>query len=74
MNEGREIPNNKAGNSDIADVSISRTQLLEALHREWYFKYYLCPEGESQEGYLKRCLIGEGFLNAMKVIAGLYQC
>lgn len=54
------------------DVSISKNQLLETLHREWYFKYHLCTEGESQEDYQKRCLRGEGFLNAMKVIADFY--
>lgn len=62
------------GNGVLADVSISKNQILEALHREWHFKYHLYPEGESHEDYPKRCLRGEGFLNAMKVIADFYCC
>ena len=56
----------------IADVSISKNQLLERLNIEFYFKYHQYPEGEAQEDYPKRCLKGEGFLNAIKVVADFY--
>lgn len=72
QNEEQNLNEVQTGNSIKSDVSISKNQLLKTLYREWYFKYHLYPEGESQEDYPKRCLRGEGFLNAMKVIADFY--
>lgn len=55
----------------MKDKYISKNQLLEALNREWHFRYYLYPEGELLEDYPKRCLRGEGFLNAIRLVKGV---
>ena len=50
------------------NIMIDKNKLLKQLHTDFHYKYYLYPEGEEECDYKKRCLIGQGFLNAIKVI------
>lgn len=50
------------------NIMIDKNKLLKQLHTDFHYKYYLYPEGEEEGDYKKRCLIGQGFLNAIKVI------
>lgn len=50
------------------NIMIDKNKLLKQLHKDFHYKYYLYPEGEEEGDYKKRCLIGQGFLNAIKVI------
>lgn len=52
---------------------LSRNYVYFTLQREWHYKYYLCPEGETQEEYDKRKLRAEGFRHAMDVIKELCE-
>ena len=55
-----------------SDTKMSKTELLERLYIEFNLKYHQCPEGEQQENYHKRVFQGEGFLNAMKIVADFH--
>ena len=50
------------------DVGITRNKLITELQKEFYFRYHVCPEGESPEDYKKRLLKGEGFFHALGVV------
>jgi hypothetical protein len=50
------------------NIMINKNKLLKELHTDFHYKYYLYPEGEEEVDYKKRCLIGQGFLNAIIVV------
>jgi DNA-directed RNA polymerase subunit M/transcription elongation factor TFIIS len=48
-----------------------RSELIKSLKMHFHFKYELCPEKETPEDYNKRCLKGQGFIDAIDILSNL---